>query len=349
MKIKDLTNYLESIAPSMYQESYDNSGLIVGNPNEEIKGVMLCLDSTEAVIDEAIEKNCNVLVAHHPIVFKGLKRITGRNYVERTIIKAIKNDVAIYAIHTNLDNVHTGVNAKICEKLGLKNTRILSPKSTLKKLTALASVHEIDALKNALFEAGAGAYDVQQNVSFTSIGAATMNIESGAMAQIEVTFDVAYESAIIRALHEAHSSDSPVYQIINIENSHVNVGSGMIGELPKAIAPTMFLKQLKETMKAGCVRYTELPKRKIKTVAVCGGSGGFLLNHAIRAGADIFVTADYKYHEFFDADGRIVIADIGHYESEQFTIELFNELITQKFSTFAVYLTTVNTNPVKYF
>lgn len=349
MKIKDLTNYLESIAPSMYQESYDNSGLIVGNPNADIKGVMLCLDSTEAVVDEAIEKGCNVVVAHHPIVFKGLKRITGRNYIERTIIKAIKNDIAIYAIHTNLDNIHTGVNAKICEKLGLKNTRILAPKSTLKKLTALASVHEIDTLKNALFEAGAGAYDVQKNVSFTSIGAATMRDESGAMAQIEVTFDAAYEGAIVRALHEVHASNSPVYQIINIENRHSNIGSGMIGELPEAIAPTMFLEQLKQTMKAGCVRYTELPKRKIRTVAVCGGSGGFLLNHAVRAGADIFVTADYKYHEFFDADGRIVIADIGHYESEQFTIELFNELITQKFSTFAVHLTKVNTNPVKYF
>jgi len=349
MKIKDLTNYLESIAPSMYQESYDNSGLIVGNPNDIIKGVMLCLDSTEAVIDEAIEKGCNVIVAHHPIVFKGLKRITGRNYVERTIIKAIKNDVAIYAIHTNLDNVHTGVNAKICEKLGLENRRILLPKSTLKKLTVLASVHEIDALKNALFEAGAGAYDVQKNVSFTSIGAVTMNESSGAMAQIEVTFDAAFEGAIVRALHEAHASNSPVYQIISIENHQTNVGSGMIGELPKAIAPTMFLEQLKQVMKVGCIRYTELPKKKIKTVAVCGGSGGFLLNHAVRAGADIFVTADYKYHEFFDADGRIVIADIGHYESEQFTIELFNELITQKFSTFAVYLTKVNTNPVKYF
>ena len=349
MKIRDLTNYLESIAPSMYQESYDNSGLIVGNPNDDIKGVMLCLDSTEAVVDEAIEKGCNVVVAHHPIVFKGLKRITGRNYVERTIIKAIKNDVAIYAIHTNLDNIYNGVNAKICEKLGLQNTRILSPKSTLKKLTALVSVQEIDTFKNALFEAGAGAFDFRRNISFTSVGAATINKESGAMTQIELTFDAAYEGAIVRALHEAHSSNSPVYQIISIENRHSQVGSGMIGELPEAIAPTAFLKQLKEAMKAGCVRYTELPKRKIKTVAVCGGSGGFLLNHAVRAGADIFVTADYKYHEFFDADGRIVIADIGHYESEQFTIELFNELITQKFSTFAVYLTKVNTNPIKYF
>jgi len=349
MKIKDLTNYLESIAPSMYQESYDNSGLIVGNANADIKGVMLCLDSTEAVLDEAIEKGCNVVVAHHPIVFKGLKRITGRSYVERVIIKAIKNDVAIYAIHTNLDNVHTGVNAKICEKLGLEDCRILSPKATLKKLTTYSHVNAADVIRNALFAAGAGIYNDVEQTSFTAVGIGTQNGAMGAQSRIEVTFSEAFEGAVVKALYEAHPSGKPVYEVMRIENRQSQIGSGMIGELPKAIAPKVFLAQLKSTMKADGIRYTKLFSKKIKTVAVCGGSGGFLLKDAIRARADIFITADYKYHEFFDADGRIIIADIGHYESEQFTIELFNELITQKFSTFAVYLTKVNTNPISYY
>ncbi len=349
MKVKQLTQYLESIAPPVYQEGYDNSGLITGNPNANIKGVLLCLDATEAVLDEAIKKGCNVVVAHHPIVFKGLKRITGRNYVERVIIKAIKNDLSIYAAHTNLDNVHTGVNAKICEKLGLKNTRILAPKSTLKKLTTYVSVQETDAVRGALFKVGAGAYNDVQQASFTTLGVGTRNGAGDALSRVDVVFEQALEGQMIRALQEVSSEENPLYEIISIENKHHQIGSGMIGTLPRAMLETTFLERLKTRMKTGCIRHTELLNKNVKTVAVCGGSGGFLLPHAVRQGADFFVTADYKYHEFFDADSNIVIADIGHYESEQFTIDLFNELITQKFSTFAVYLTKVNTNPVRYF
>ena len=258
--ISELTTYLESIAPFHYQEDYDNSGLLVGDPNTEITGVMIALDATEAVIDEAVAKGCNLLVAHHPIIFRGLKRLTGRNYVERVVIKAIREDVALYAIHTNLDNVYRqGVNAKIAEKLGLTNTRILLPRP-----------------------------------------------------------------------------------------GEVEIGAGLIGFLPEPVAETDFLLQVKTALRVSCMRHTALRNRSVRSVAVCGGSGSFLLPEALRAGADVFVTADFKYHEFFDAEGRLVIADIGHYESEQFTIELLYQIIREKFPTFALHCTKVNTNPVFY-
>ncbi len=348
MKIQQLTNYLESIAPPMYQESYDNAGLITGNPQAKITGVLLCLDSTEAVLDEAIKKKCNLVIAHHPIVFKGLKRFTGRNYVERVIIKAIKNDIAIYAAHTNLDNVHNGVNAKICEKLGLKDPRILAPKTTLKKLHTYVPINAVEMVRQAIFKAGGGNHNAFNNMSFSTLGVGTLDKAMGAQSKIEIIFEEAMEHQVVRALQQAYPADDVPYEIIKIENRHAQIGSGMIGILPRSTTETAFLNRLKTTMKAGCVRHTALRDKRVKTVAVCGGSGGFLLPDAIRQKADVFVTADYKYHEFFDADGRIIIADIGHYESEQFTIELFNEFITQKFSTFAVYLTKINTNPVFY-
>jgi len=261
MKIKQVTNFLESLAPLEYQESYDNCGLIVGDANTEIKGALITLDCTEAIIDEAIETECNLVIAHHPIIFSGLKKLNGSNYIERTVIKAIKNDIAIYAIHTNLDNVHNGVSAKIAEKLGLENCKILLPKEGL-------------------------------------------NTNS--------------------------------------------VGVGIIGELNTPVDAQVFLKNLKLNMQADCVRHTPLVKQQIKTVAVCGGSGSFLLKNAIAVKADIFITADFKYHEFFDADNKIVIADIGHYESEQFTKDLIYDLLVKNFTKFAVRLSKVNTNPIKY-
>jgi dinuclear metal center YbgI/SA1388 family protein len=264
MRIKELTDYLEGIAPLQYQESYDNSGLICGHWDTEIKGVLITLDSTEAIVDEAIAKGCNLIIAHHPIVFKGLKRFNGSNYVERTVIKALKNDIAIYAIHTNLDNVFIkGVNEKIAQKLGLVNTDILAPKP--------------------------GVMDPGQPV-----------------------------------------------------------GAGIVGSLSEPMNEMGFLKHLKVAMQTGCVRYTSLLGKPVQKVAVCGGSGSFLLGSAIKAGADIFITGDFKYHEFFDAEGKLIIADIGHFESEQFTIELLFEIISGKFSNFALHCTELETNPIKY-
>ena len=349
MKIKNLTTYLESIAPSSYQESYDNSGLIVGDPNAEITGVLVCLDSTEAIIDEVIQLGCNVVVAHHPIVFRGLKRFNGRNYVERTVMKAIKNDVAIYAIHTNLDNVYrNGVNGKIAEKLGLENTRILAPKQQLKKLFTFVPATHIEALRDALFAAGAGQVNGFDQISYATLGVGTVDGQMGAQIKLEVVFAAGEQGKILAALQQYHPSENVPYDLMPTENSSLEIGSGIIGHLKKPVKPMAFLKNLKETMQAGCVRYTQILDKDIQTVAVCGGSGGFLLNQAIRQKADIFITADYKYHEFFDADNNIIIADIGHFESEQYTIELLYELISKKFTTFASHFTKVNTNPVNY-
>jgi dinuclear metal center YbgI/SA1388 family protein len=350
MKVKELVRHLESIAPPSYQEGYDNAGLITGDYNWEISGVITCLDSTEAVIEEAIAKGCNVVVAHHPIVFKGLKRFNGNNYVERVVIKAIQHNIAIYAIHTNLDNVyHNGVNAKIAEKLQLEGTKILAPKKAVLKLVAYVPAGESDAVRNALFEAGAGRLHPNANLSFSSIGVGTINEQSEALVKIEVTLPNAKKGAVLSALFKAYGPASANYEISSIDIADAAIGSGMIGQLAKPMKGEAFLKYLKKQMNVGCIKHTALLDKEIKKVAVCGGAGGFLLRTAISKGADVFVTSDYKYHEFFDADSKIIIADIGHYESEQFTIELLFELISEKFSNFAVHCTEVITNPVHYF
>lgn len=374
MKIKEITQYLETIAPPQYQEGYDNAGLIVGDPMAEVTGVLACLDSIETIIEEAIERGCNLVVAHHPIVFKGLKRFTGKNYVERTILKAIKNDVAIYAIHTNLDNVlQSGVNERICERLGLQNCRILVPKQqTLMKLTSFVPKPNTQEVLNALFAAGAGQIGAYKNCSFRTEGVGTFRPtgtanptigvldkdEAVAEDRIEVIFERFLEKKVIAALRQAHPYEEVAYYLHLLENENAEVGSGMIGEIvpqhtsevedTEGVTELAFLQFLKEKMHVSCVKHTAFLDKKVKKVAVCGGSGGFLLNNAISAGADIFVTADYKYHEFFDADGKIVIADIGHFESEQFTIDLLSEVLQKQFENLSVFSTKKITNPVNY-
>ena len=350
MKIQDVITELENLAPPLYQESYDNAGLIVGDAQAEVSGVLFCLDSTEAVLDEAIGKGCNLIVAHHPIVFKGLKRLTGNNYVERVIIKAIQNNLAIYAIHTNLDSMYLqGVNAKFAERLGLKDTEILSPKGRIKKLSVVVPTTLSDPIRRALFSAGGGSVNGLLQSSYASLGVGTQETKSEAQVRLEVLFPEDRSRAILSVLRQHQDGQLFPYDIVSIEGSNAAIGSGMIGVLPKKMAEKEFLKLLKKQMNTDCIRHTALPGKKIKTVALCGGSGGFLLSKAKSRGADIFITADYKYHEFFDADEQIIIADIGHYESEQFTIELLYEVISQKFSNFAAYCTEVNTNPVHYY
>ncbi|TSD64709.1 Nif3-like dinuclear metal center hexameric protein [Inquilinus sp. KBS0705] len=364
MKLAQLTAYLESLAPLAYQEEYDNSGLIVGRPDMDIAQALVSLDCTEAVVDEAIATGCQVIVSHHPIVFKGLKKFNGKTYVERVVEKAIKNDIAIYAIHTNLDSIHTGVNARICETLGIVNTHILAPKhNILKKLVTYVPLAQADQVRNALFHAGAGNIGNYSECSFNAEGTGTFKGDENSdpyvgepgirhheeEVRIETVYPANLESKIIMALVLAHPYEEVAYDLYALTNQHQQVGSGMIGELELPMEQDDFLAEVKEKMQAAVIRHTAFTGKQVKKVAVCGGSGGFLLKHAIAAGADVFITADYKYHEFFDAEGKILIADIGHFESEQFTQQLLYEIIQKKFVNFAVRLTKVNTNPVKYF
>lgn len=363
MTVKEITQYLEEIAPLNYQESYDNAGLIVGSLDKEVSKALISLDCTEEIVDEAIANHCDIIISHHPIVFKGLKKFNGNNYVERVIIKAIENKIAIYAIHTNLDSVLNGVNGKICEKIGLKNCKILVPKiGLLKKLVFFVPLKNANEVRNAVFEAGAGSIGNYSECSFNTPGQGTFKANDIAKPfvgeanllhkenemRVEVIYPAQAEKKIMTALWENHPYEEVAYDIYALENSHQQVGSGMIGELETEIAGLDFLHQLKEKMGLSVIRHTKILNKKIKKIAVCGGSGSFLLSKAIQAKADIFITADFKYHEFFDADGKILIADIGHFESEQFTQELLLEIITKKFPNFAVRLTGNNTNPIKY-
>ncbi|CAH0995751.1 GTP cyclohydrolase 1 type 2 [Emticicia aquatica] len=364
MTIKELTNQLELIAPLSYQESYDNAGLIVGNANQEITGVLICLDSTEAIIDEAIEKGCNLVIAHHPIIFKGLKKLNGKNYIERTIIKAIKHDIAIYATHTNLDNVVGGVNFKIAQMLDLHQVKILSPKNqSLMKLVVFVPVENAKTVLAALHEAGAGIIGNYSHVSFRAegtgrfrpnefanptIGAANID-EEVHENRVEVIFPAYLKNQVLAAMYRTHIYEEVAHDIILLENQNQEVGSGAIGELAEPMNEKDFLHFLKQRMNVSVIRHTQFLDKPIKKVAVCGGAGGFLLNDVIAQGADIFITADYKYHEFFDADNRVIIADIGHYESEQYTKELLKDYICKKIINFAVHLSGTPTNPIKYF
>jgi dinuclear metal center YbgI/SA1388 family protein len=364
MKLSQLTSYLESLAPLSYQEDYDNSGLIVGNPDKEVQQALLSLDCTEAIVDEALAKGCQVIISHHPIVFRGLKKLNGKTYVERVVEKAIKNDIAIYAIHTNLDNIMDGVNAKICETLELTNCRILAPKGgLLKKLVTYVPADKAEQVRNALFHAGAGNIGNYSECSFNADGTGTFkgNEDTNPYVgepgkrhhenevRIETVYPATIESKLLMALFLAHPYEEVAYDLYDLTNQHNLVGSGMIGELEEELSEEEFLFVLKQNMQAKVIRHTTLRGKSVKRVAVCGGAGGFLLKYAISAGADFFVTADYKYHEFFDAEGKVVIADIGHFESEQFTAQLLYDIIRKKFPTFAIRLTEINTNPVKYF
>lgn len=363
MKIAEIIETIEKFAPIPYQEPYDNSGLIIGDRMAICTGVLLCIDTIEAVVEEAIAKKCNLIVAHHPIIFSGLKQITGKNYIERVVLKAIKNDIAIYACHTNLDNVQLGVNAIIADKLDLINRKILDPKKKiLKKLYTYIPQKNKDELLNALFAAGAGHIGNYSECSYSISGLGTYkgndssnpvigerNIRSTELEEkIEVVFPFYLEKAVLNALQNNHPYEEIAYEIITLDNSYQEVGSGLLGELKTPMKEEDFLQLVKTKMMTKCIRHTALRKQKIHKVALCGGAGSFLLPNAIAQRADVFITGDFKYHQFFDADNQIVIADIGHYESEQFTVQLFNKILSEKFIIFAVQISTINTNPINY-
>ncbi|MCX6352091.1 MAG: Nif3-like dinuclear metal center hexameric protein [Bacteroidetes bacterium] len=370
MKISNIISTLEKWAPPALQEGYDNSGLLVGDSNAEIERALISLDVTDGVLEEAIANNCGLIITHHPIIFGGLKKLTGRNYAERLVIKAIKNDVALYAIHTNLDNISTGVNYKIAEVLGLVNCKILQPKKeTLKKLVTYVPDINLengtpvqDVVRNAIWQAGAGHIGNYSACSFNTKGVGSYHPKEGANPfigvvgkteftpeiKIEVIFPTWLEGKIIFALKNAHPYEEVAYEVYSLENENQEIGAGMIGELGEEMDAMEFLKSIKQKMKTDSVKFTEITTRKIKRVALCGGSGSFLLPYAMAVGADVFISSDFKYHQFFDAEGKIIIADIGHYETEQFTIEILYDKLKENFPNFAVLKTKVDTNPVKY-
>jgi len=361
--IKDVTDHLEAFASLSYQEDYDNCGLLTGNADELVKGILVTIDCTEDVVEEAILQKCNLIVSHHPIIFRGLKKLTGQTYVERTIIKAIKNDIAIYAIHTNLDNSYAGVNRIISEKIGLTNLKILQPKKeTLMKLVTFIPKEKVGEVMNALHKAGAGEIGNYKNCSFQITGEGTFmptdnarpfigqanQLERIEEVRAEVIFPRPQSQAVLAALKQSHPYEEVAYYLSSLENENQDVGSGMIGNLENELEPIAFLLCLKKVMDCTSVRYTSPVKKSIKTVAVCGGAGGFLLPFAIAKGADVFVSSDFKYHEFFDADKKIMIADIGHWESEQFTKDLLINVLKKKFTTFAIIFSNTSTNPLSY-
>ncbi len=363
MKIAAVISFLESLAHPSLQEAYDNAGLITGDPGWDCSGILCSLDATEEVIREAIEKKCNLIVAHHPIVFGGLKKINGKNYVERAVIAAIKNDIAIYAIHTNLDNVIEGVNGRMAKMLGLKNISILSPKeNTLRKLFTFVPLDKAEQVRQAIFAAGGGHIGNYSECSFNAEGTGTFKAGETASPyagnigeqhqekeiKIEVIFPAFVEGRVLSAMKAAHPYEEVAYDIVSLANRHQQIGAGLSGELPEPMEEMAFLQHLKQVFGLSVVRHTTPRNRPVKKVALCGGAGSFLVSKALASGADVYITADMKYHEFFDADGRILIADIGHYESEQFTIDLLQEVLEQKFPTFAVLKTAVRTNPVHY-
>lgn len=365
MKLRKITQLLTDLAPLSLQEGYDNAGLIVGKNNWDINGILVCLDATEEVIDEAIEAGCNLIVAHHPIVFKGLKQFNGKNYVERAIIKAIKNDIAIYAIHTNLDNIlDNGVNQKIAQRLGLENLEILQKRpSDLLKLVTYVPKADLKDVQDAVFSSGAGSIGNYDKCSFVTTGTGSFrggedsNPHVGAKGKIhyenesrlEVVLPKHKQVSVINAMIKAHPYEEVAYDLYDLQNLSDLTGAGIIGEFKAGLSQQDFLSHLKSSMDASVVKYTHSDRDEIKRVAICGGSGSFLIPRAMSSGADAYVTSDIKYHEFFDGENELMICDIGHYESEQFTIELLGDFLSEKIPNFAVIFTKTVTNPVKYY
>ena len=363
MTIKDITDSIEEIAPLQYAEDFDNVGLLVGNYNTKVSGVLVTLDTLENVVDEAIETSCNLIVSFHPIIFSGLKKLNGNSYVERVVLKAIKNNISIYAIHTALDNSVKGVSAKMAEVLGLTNTKILLPKSGLiKKLTTYVPINDAEKVRNALHTAGAGDIGNYSDCSFNMLGQGTYrgnensNPTIGQKGKlhtenetfISVIFEKHLENKILQSLFEAHPYEEVAYDVVTTDNTHQNIGMGMVGELENELSEKDFFNFLKKQFNLQCIRHSKLLGKPIKKVAVLGGSGSFAIDAAKLSSSDAYVSADFKYHEFYKAENQLILADIGHYESEQFTKNLLADYLTKKFRNFAIVLSKSNTNPINY-
>ena len=361
--VSDIIRTIEAVAPLAWQESYDNAGLQVGERSQEVAGILVCIDVTEAVVDEAIALGYNLIVSHHPLLFKGLKSITGSSYIERIVLKAIRHHIAIYAAHTNLDNAPGGVSFRMAQKLGLSSVRVLDPlPGLLMKLAVYVPTSHVEVVRTALFEAGAGHIGNYDRCSFGQEGEGTFRAGLNAHpycgsigemhrepeTRLEVVLPVYAQNAVLEALKSTHPYEEPAYDLIPLSNRWEQVGAGVIGVLPEPTDEILVLEKLKETFEVGCVKHSPLHGRKISRVALCGGAGASLMSKAVAAGADMFVTGEIRYHDYFDFESRILLAEIGHYESEQYTKEIFCEIIQKKFPTFAIRSTQVDTNPINY-
>ncbi len=363
MHIQDVCEAMENWAPLSWQESYDNAGLLVGDPRWPLSGVLIALDCTEAVVDEAIQKGCNMIISHHPILFKGLKSLTGKNYIEKTIIKAIQNSIALYASHTNLDHAPQGVSYHLAKKIGLLEGRVLVPfEKSLKQLCYFVPASHELMVREALHEMGAGNIGNYATCSFTSSGIGRFkptensNPFGGKKNQlsevpelkVEMIFPTHLESKLIQTLKNTHPYEEVAYFIQSLDNQWQDVGSGYIGKLPQPLSAKAFFDLLKKNLGISQLRHTAIHSKKIETVAVCGGAGSFLLESAKKQKADAYITADFKYHEFFDSENTCIICDIGHYESEVMIKEAILDYLSKFFSTFAILKSETNTNPVWY-
>ncbi len=361
MQIKDIVAALEQWAPRSLQEDYDNSGLQVGDPDAVIGSALVCLDCTQQVVEEAARNGCGLVISHHPVIFKGLKSLVARSYVERTVLAAVRHNIALYAIHTNLDNVIDGVNGEIATRLGLKALHVLEPKpAQLRKLVTFVPADHAEAVRNALFAAGAGHIGAYDECSFNLVGTGTFRGGVGTQPfvgqagsrhneteeRLELIYHATREATILAALDQAHPYEEVAYDLYALLNAHQQVGSGLVGEWEEALDEQTFLAELKSVFGIQVLRHSKLLGRPIRKVALCGGSGAFLLGKAVAAKADAYITGDVKYHEFFDVDDRLLLADIGHYPSEQFTMHLIQRRLGELFPTFAVRLTELVTDPI---
>jgi dinuclear metal center YbgI/SA1388 family protein len=363
MKIKQILQVLDEMAPLAYAEDFDNVGLLVGDYSTEATGVLVCHDVLESVVDEAVAKKCNLIVCFHPILFSGLKKITGKDYVQKAVIKAIKNDIAIYAVHTALDNEKNGSNKLFCDALGLINTKILLPKQNfIQKLITFVPQENFVPLRNALFSVGAGSIGNYENCSFQSTGMGSFKGNENSHpvvgeknefkeieeVKLEVTFEKHLQSKILKKLFQNHPYEEVAYEVYQLENEHQNIGMGRTGELENEMNEEDFLKMVKIKMECGVIKHSKLLNKKVKKVAVLAGSGAFAIKNAVLAGADVFLTADLKYHDFYQSENQIVLADIGHFESEHYIKNYIVDYLTKKITNFAIILSQENTNPVKY-
>lgn len=362
MQIREICQQMEAWAPLAWQESYDNAGLLVGDASSEVKGVLISLDCTEDIVEEAINKGCNLIISHHPIIFTGLKRITGASYVERTVIKAIQNNIALYASHTNLDHAPLGVSYHLAAKLGIKGQVLKPMRDALKALHYYVPATHEHSVREALHSAGAGNIGEYSSCSFTSEGlgrfqpsteanphTGTANVLSEVNeVKIEMIFPAHLTSAILTALKSTHPYEEVAYSIYSLDNSWENVGSGFVGNLEKSLSPEEFLVFVKKRLGLQALKHTALPKGPISRVAVCGGAGSFLIKEAIKQSCDAYITSDIKYHEFFDAENQCLLLDVGHYESEVMIIEAIHDYLSKKISNFAVLKSETNTNPVRF-